>query len=583
LFLYNYSKSQLQLAETIGDFSLIGLDNQVADKNEDLKTYLTFIPAAATYSLGGLAGLNFQGGLDAVANIKKSFKKLRHNAKKAYKKYLKKLKKAQAKQAQRIAEQNAAQARQRAYYRRLANQRAEKAKKAEKARQAFFLKQQINQFLGYGYNPDLEQDRTIFGNTNISPTNYSFKDIQPLVMPNGFKINPEDVVPAYEPEKSWWEKTKDFGKGVLKVTWNIAKWLPPIAAGRLLWDTAKTWYDKKENEQEKESRKKWEKEEKIREERIRAEKKFDDYKDIPEDARLDSLLARKVYKSREFVELPAGVREATAEELAMLGVDSNEYYDDEKSGLRMRVYFNENTGKFSFSFAGTDPNDPKDVETDIRQSRGLETGQYNKVAELAKIIQKKIESGELDGNMLEATGQSLGGGLAALFGAVTKCKTKTFNAAGVHSETLRRAGVEEKDIRTRNFSNITNNVAAGDILTYIQEDATAQDLEKINKAIQEIDDVPVLGDIAVKIGQDKAGDKLSAESLRFISERLKHTSDINQELPDALGSRIDYGSQQRVTELNERVDEALNSDQKTYRVVGMGVKLYDMVAQHGNY
>ena len=114
---YNFSKSQLTLAETMGEYSSIGLDNQGEDKNEDLKTYLTLIPAGVSEAgplersgsavkgpasserdfLNFLASLNFQGGIDAVNGIKKSFKKLRHKAKKAYKKYLKQLKRSSKK------------------------------------------------------------------------------------------------------------------------------------------------------------------------------------------------------------------------------------------------------------------------------------------------------------------------------------------------------------------------------------------------------------------------------------------------------------------------------------------------------
>ncbi len=207
----------------------------------------------------------------------------------------------------------------------------------------------------------------------------------------------------------------------------------------------------------------------------------------------------------------------------------------------MRIYYNANTGKYIFSFAGTDPNDPKDVETDVRQSRGLRTDQYDKVAKLGHRILKKIQDGQLDKNMISATGQSLGGGEAALFGAIVKCETKTFNAAGVHENTLVRA-----EVKDYNFSNITNYTSAGDILTYIQEDATKQDLDTIEQTVQDVDDIPILGDIAMKVGQDKVEDKLSGESLKFISERLKYASDINQELPDALGTRVNYGSQERV-------------------------------------
>ena len=340
--------------------------------------------------------------------------------------------------------------------------------------------------------------------------------------------------------------------------------------------------EKQEAKERKEAFKEWQEEERARKRRIKEEQKFTDYVALPDDAELDSLLSRKVYKSREFVELPAGVREATEEELNKLGLDKNSL-EDKDSGFRMRVYVNKKTGKFTLSFAGTDPHDPKDVETDVRQSRGLETEQYKKVRELGWKIVEKIRNGELDRNMISATGQSLGGGLAGLFGAITECETHTFNAAGVHAETLRRAGVDKEKIQSHNFANITNHVAQGDMLTYLQEEATAQDLQEIKQTINDVTSIPVLGKVAEVVGRAKVEKQLSKESLEYIKGRLDHISDINQELPDALGTRVDYGSKQRVEELDKRIGTALDSDSKQERIVAMGVKLYDMVEQHGNY
>ena len=121
------------------------------------------------------------------------------------------------------------------------------------------------------------------------------------------------------------------------------------------------------------------------------------------------------------------------------------------------------------------------------------------------------------------------------------------------------------------------------MLTYVQEEATKEDLQKIKQAITDVTNVPVLGDIAKTVAQNKVGDMLSADSLEFIKGRLDNLSDINEELPDALGNRVDYGSKQRVDELDYRIDAMLDNNKGGDRIIGAGVKLYDMVAQHGNY
>jgi len=256
LFLYSYSKSQLQLAETMGDFSLIGLDNQGADKNEDLKTYLTFIPAASTYSLGGLAGLNFQGGLDAVSSIKKSFKKLRHNTKKAYKKAMKKARKEEAKRIAKINAENTR--RRRAYYQRLANQRAEEAR-AEAQRKAYTHYDQYGNGYSSQYN-NYYSDRVInpsniitrsswFNYGQTTSSKFSWKSLL------GTTAYASTTKSVYKPKKSWWGKVRDWGnkkfqefkqnllKTTLNITWNIAKWIPPIVAGRGVVAGGKWWYD----------------------------------------------------------------------------------------------------------------------------------------------------------------------------------------------------------------------------------------------------------------------------------------------------------------------------------------------------
>ncbi len=94
---------------------------------------------------------------------------------------------------------------------------------------------------------------------------------------------------------------------------------------------------------------------------------------------------------------------------------------------------------------------------------GLGSNQYASASAIADII-----TDNLGGQDLAFTGHSLGGGLAALGGALTGADTKTFNAAGVSNATLRANGLSG-----RNFNNITNYVTRGDILTSVQQRSLA--------------------------------------------------------------------------------------------------------------
>jgi hypothetical protein len=377
-----------------------------------------------------------------------------------------------------------------------------------------------------------------------------------------------------------------------------------IASGaKSLYNKAKKAFeDYLKSLKENEARKKWEKETGVtdRRKRVDAEKKFDDFVEIPADAKLGALLSRRVYKKNgAFIELPAGVRNASAEELAMLGINQSDL-DIDESGFRMRVYYNENTGKYTFSFAGTNPDDENDVKTDIEQAEGLETDQYKKARELGLIIKAKIENGELNSDMIKVTGQSLGGGLAALFGAITNCETKTFNAAGVHDETLKRAGVNPDNIKTRNFSNITNHVAQGDMLTYLQEDSTVQDMKllmknknKIEERLKEIRSLKGSEYTASTITANIALSKIQkAEkyihkniSEELLDEVLRDNSprSLRELLPDALGQKVRYGSEEFNTEFQDEIKEKIVNPNLYVSTKGLVDRIVRGVEQHGQY
>lgn len=75
-----------------------------------------------------------------------------------------------------------------------------------------------------------------------------------------------------------------------------------------------------------------------------------------------------------------------------------------------------------------------DICIDLLQGMGLYTGAYDRTAETAK-------NAGASGESVEFTGHSKGGGQAALASAITGEPATTFNSAGVHSGTLKRAHV----------------------------------------------------------------------------------------------------------------------------------------------
>jgi hypothetical protein len=262
-------------------------------------------------------------------------------------------------------------------------------------------------------------------------------------MPNGFKINPEDVVPAYEPEKN------------------------------TIWQSITKWYNNSEEEQNKNLEEALEKlklrEQEIKEKRLKNQLDRERAKQaLPQEAWDYANLADNSYLGQSGNEtnskgemqvrtnIPEGFERFT--DLERYGLRQDEL-EDSDSGLRVSLYINKNTGDLIVVFAGTDGTSWQDKKTDGKQGLGMKTKQYEQVKALAD----KLGAVVTDRNIV-AIGHSLGGGEAAYFGAITKCKTITFNAAGVHKNTLSRARVTETE-----FSNITNYTTKNEPLTFIQQ------------------------------------------------------------------------------------------------------------------
>lgn len=155
-------------------------------------------------------------------------------------------------------------------------------------------------------------------------------------------------------------------------------------------------------------------------------------------------LSAHVYKSDEFnldeLGNPAGLKEPEPEGWHMLAGDeltehgvSPEMLLDPKSGFKAAMYKSsfERPPKLVIAYAGTE--DKKDIMADLRQGVGFKDQQYDRAMSLATSIANAVDP--LD---LETTGHSLGGGLASAATAVTGIKGYTFNAAGLHVNTVRR-------------------------------------------------------------------------------------------------------------------------------------------------
>lgn len=111
---------------------------------------------------------------------------------------------------------------------------------------------------------------------------------------------------------------------------------------------------------------------------------------------------------------------------------------DPMSGFKAAVFTD---GKDAvLAFAGSE-RETRDWLTNFAQGLGMDTAQYRQAAAFAQ--ECRIQYGD----KLVLTGHSLGGGLAVIAAASTNTPCVTFNPAGVHKNTLERAGVDPDGFR----------------------------------------------------------------------------------------------------------------------------------------
>jgi hypothetical protein len=197
---------------------------------------------------------------------------------------------------------------------------------------------------------------------------------------------------------------------------------------------------------------------------------------------------------------PPGWHRLEAAELEAAGLDPNTFNTPE-TGFKAALFRNEATGEFALAFAGTE--DGTDWRTNLNQGSGNVDSQYRQAAHLSVQVTDAV-------GQTAMIGHSLGGGLAATAAIASRNEGVTFNAAGVHANTLEFATTarepapkhlfvhpvaqlavdrfEEWRTRETTSLHITNYRVAGDPLT------TVQDLTPIPKAQGAQVDLAAAGD-----------------------------------------------------------------------------------------
>ena len=105
-------------------------------------------------------------------------------------------------------------------------------------------------------------------------------------------------------------------------------------------------------------------------------------------------------------------------------------FSNEKVGLVGGLFANEH-GDHVLVFAGTDKSSWVNWKANLRQALGFKAGQYTQAIKFAQKVVNRLGQGTI-----RFTGHSLGGGLASAAAIVTGRPATTFNAAGLHSNTV---------------------------------------------------------------------------------------------------------------------------------------------------
>ncbi|AOR63417.1 PAAR domain-containing protein [Pectobacterium wasabiae] len=142
------------------------------------------------------------------------------------------------------------------------------------------------------------------------------------------------------------------------------------------------------------------------------------------------------------------------------GLTDNDFMD-KKTGFGSALFKSAINGETMLTYRGTNNavTGVKDWLTNAGQGMGLETDQYNQAMYLAKRVKNVLSPPPV------IVGHSLGGGLASAGVGVTGLPGYTFNAAGLHTNTVERVGGADL---AKTASLIKTQAVDGEVLTMAQ-------------------------------------------------------------------------------------------------------------------
>jgi len=138
------------------------------------------------------------------------------------------------------------------------------------------------------------------------------------------------------------------------------------------------------------------------------------------------------------------------------------------SGYAATLFYDELRGKYVIADRGTEGFIDPDGTADLRQASGLQTEQYEDAIKLAEEAKRVFGA-----DNIVTAGHSLGGGLASVQALYLGTTANTFNAAGVHVDTLQRLKLDTPEAKLAERG-IKAYYVEGEILSRLQ-DSTALD------------------------------------------------------------------------------------------------------------
>ncbi len=140
--------------------------------------------------------------------------------------------------------------------------------------------------------------------------------------------------------------------------------------------------------------------------------------------------------------------------------------EDPTTGFRAGIY-TDNQGHYVLAYSGSNGNNDW-INTNIPQGVGAQTEQYDQAVALAQqVANSKFGA---DGNLV-LTGHSLGGGLAGIASLVTGVPAATYDASGVHDDTMRQFGLDPATAKAAAENGLIRRYnVEGDPLTAAQQD-----------------------------------------------------------------------------------------------------------------